>query len=536
MRSGSGSGYSRATTAAVGGLTLLALLLRLPSLAERSLWLDEAWLANLVLTPSWGALWDEMLGRTLGSVRVAPVPPLFVLALRAVALLTGRSELGLRLLPLAASVGCVPIGYFVARRARGGATGIAAAVCFACLPVAVRYGQELKPYASDALLVLVLLSLAQIIARRSEEGWCWGALAVAASLVPGASYPATLVLPGIALALVPACRTRRSLALWTATHAGALALNAVWYLTVIGPQRARPLIASYWEAGFPPAGEPLVPWIGTRATELTAFFLGTPTGPLLVATIAGFLLARRLALVAGMTGALALAAAILRVYPLAADRTSLYLLPFFCLSFAAAVGALAGLRIGPRSLRWVGPIAAVVLLLWPARGSVSPQAGLIREEVAPLVRRLAAERGASDRVYVYCGAVPAFLFYGPTVGFESERDPAVVLGGVHRDNPAAYGGEIQPMLTPGRRLWVLFSHVAPAADGGSERDAILRYLSLYARSISAEDAPGASLYLFEVVSAPGAVRHLKLEAGDLDNPERLRELLGPALTMPTPRP
>src|SRR6185295_4303955 len=102
--------------------------------------------------------------------------------------------------------------------------------------------------------------------------------------------------------------------------------------------------------------------------------------------------------------------------------------------------------------------------LVPARASLHPQAGLVREEVAPLVERLAAERQKGERGYVYAGAVPAFRFYAPAA------DPGVTLGQSHRNDARAYAPEVRALLVPHERVWLLFSHVAPARSGGSERD------------------------------------------------------------------
>ena len=76
---------------AVAALTVAAFALRCPALG-RSLWLDEAWRANLALAPSWAAFWNELLGSGGGGIG-APMPPLFALALRAMIVPNPRAEL-----------------------------------------------------------------------------------------------------------------------------------------------------------------------------------------------------------------------------------------------------------------------------------------------------------------------------------------------------------------------------------------------------------------------------------------------------------
>src|SRR5262245_48100106 len=102
---------------AVAALTLAAFVLRLPALG-RSLWLDEAWRANIALAPSSDAFWTAVLGAGGGGIG-APMPPLFALAVRASGLVVGHSASGMRALPVLASVAAIPIAYVVARRAAG---------------------------------------------------------------------------------------------------------------------------------------------------------------------------------------------------------------------------------------------------------------------------------------------------------------------------------------------------------------------------------------------------------------------------------
>src|SRR5688572_20958308 len=85
----------------VGILTLGAVALRWPSLG-RSLWLDEAWRANIALAPSWDAFWTAVLGAGGGGIG-APMPPLFALALRTAGAVVDHSAMGMRAIPVLAS-------------------------------------------------------------------------------------------------------------------------------------------------------------------------------------------------------------------------------------------------------------------------------------------------------------------------------------------------------------------------------------------------------------------------------------------------
>ena len=240
--------------------------------------------------------------------------------------------------------------------------------------------------------------------------------------------------------------------------------------------------------------------------------------------VAGLALASRwLGIAALVSVATLIAAAAWRAYPLSGGRTSVFLLPFVYLGLGSALGGIAAsTRRDARALaRGALAIAALVVVLpMLVHGVRAPAAGVVYEETVPLIAVLDAERQPTDRVYVYDGGVQAFRFHNP------ELDPTITLGGSHRNDQTAYAAEVQPLLVPGQRLWLLFAHVHTPPGGRSERDTILADVALYARPLAVREAEGASLHLFEVTRAPGTVKHLRLTPEDLANPERMKELLG----------
>ncbi len=510
----------RATAIAVAVLTLAAAGLRLPTVG-RSLWLDEAWRANIALAPTWQEFWSRELGS--GNGIGAPMPPLFALALRAIGSVVGHSAAGMRAFPVAASIAAVPLAYVVGHRAAGRWAGLAAALCFTASPTALLHGQELKQYSTDIALVLLLLAATSRVALAPSSRRAWIVLALAMGLAPGLAYPAALALPGIALATLACCRTRVDRARWlVATAASALAALA-WYVEVIGPQRARPLVAAYWAQDFPPLdGVPSAGWVATQLLDFLRYCSLAPAWLAACLLLVGLLLAARwLGIAAIASVATLVGAAAWRLYPLAGGRTTIFLLPFVYVALAAVVGAAARRDLGAPIRFGVAVVAACVVVPMLTYGLRAPAAGIVYEETAPLITILETARRPQDRVYVYDGAVAAFRFRHPTL------DPAITLGGSHRRDQAAYAAELRPLLVPGTRLWLLFSHVFTPASGRPERDTILSDLTLYARQLEVHEARGgASLHLFEVTRAPDTVRYLRLTPGDLADPARMKELLG----------
>jgi hypothetical protein len=515
----------RAPALAVAALTLVAALLRWPSLG-RSLWLDEAWRANLVLAPS-DAFWKQLLGAGGGAIG-APMPPLFALALRAVGTVVGHSALGMRALPVLASIAAVPLSYVIARRAGGIAAGLGAALLFAASPTALLHGQELKQYSTDVLVVLALLAGLSAVAARPSASGPWIMLALGMSVAPGLAFSSALTLPGIAVAALACCRDRADRERWLAAHVASGLAAVAWYVFVIGPQRARPLVTAYWAADFPPLeGIPSVGWMAEQLREFLGYAFLYPMMLGAVVVVAGLVLAERWLGIAALGSLLTLlAAAAARVYPLSGGRTTVFLLPFVYLGVGVALGlgadALPFAR-RPRALARIafGFAAAILVVAAIDAGLRAPAAGIVYEETVPLIATLESKRQPADRVYVYDGAVHAFRFHHPA------SDPAIVLGGSHRKDPAEYTAELKPLLVPGTRLWLLFSHVYTPPGGRSERDAILGDLGVYGRQLEAhEGLGGASLHLYQITRAAGEVRHYRVTPEDLKNPERMKELLG----------
>jgi uncharacterized membrane protein len=171
-------------------LGVLALLLRLPTLSSRSLWLDEtysAWFANLPLRELWtrAPLYETH-------------PPLYYTLLKGWSLLAGRSEAGLRSLSVLASVLTVVALPASARVARLGARGeriaLLAGLLLAANPASIAFAQQARPYALQALagalavfyaamLVRVLAAQAPAPAQAHARAWPWAfGLALSAGL------------------------------------------------------------------------------------------------------------------------------------------------------------------------------------------------------------------------------------------------------------------------------------------------------------------------------------------------------------------
>lgn len=149
-------------------ITILAALMRLPTLAIESLWYDEAftaWLATLPL--------NNLIAAALGDVH----PPTWYLIEWSVVRALGTNEIALRLVSVFAGIALVPMVWRLAglvgidRAAQG-----AAALVTAVAPFAVYYSQEARAYS----LLYLLLGMAAVALL--EQRWLWFALAAVFAL------------------------------------------------------------------------------------------------------------------------------------------------------------------------------------------------------------------------------------------------------------------------------------------------------------------------------------------------------------------
>ncbi|MDR3634168.1 MAG: hypothetical protein P4L84_10200 [Isosphaeraceae bacterium] len=345
---------------AITGFVALGVLLRaVRYLLNFPLWCDETMLAANFLDRSYRELLQPLDYR-----QVCPVLFLFV-ELTAVKLF-GFSESSLRLFPFLCGIGGVLLFRHVAGRIVRGEALLCAVAIFAVSSWPLRYVGEVKPYASDLLVALVVLALAIEWWRRPERVVWLCALAAVAPFAVGLSFPAIFVLGGVSLGLFPSIWRARRRGVWLAYSLfnGAVILT---FLGLLRFYRTAPQDHAYFHHDWSPAFPPL-----DSVWKLVAWFFTTNTGYMFaypeggergasVLTFACFVIAATalwkrgrwtvLAFCLAPFG-LALIAAALHRYPYGMSaRTMQYVAPAICLlSGLGAALLLARLR-GPGTHR-----------------------------------------------------------------------------------------------------------------------------------------------------------------------------------------
>jgi uncharacterized membrane protein len=403
---------------------------------SRSLWLDEAWVANSVHAPTLGEMFYYP-----GWLQTSP--PLFLLLERAVVSVFGISNAAVRAVPLALELAAVGLFFAAARRLVSLPMAVLAAALVAFHPVAIEYSRTAKQYSGElAATAALLVAATMYFERPSRRTFAWLALAVlvAAPL----SYSAVFLIPGVVCAVAVLGGRRR--AAWLVLAAGAML--AILYLLFIRPNYS-PMLREFWSAD-PERARPFgfMPAVAVCLGAILWFRRRTPLVWICASPI--LLLA---------------ASAALGWYP-ASPRTSLFELP--CVVLLLAMVAQEFLSRWPR-LAPVVWIAAAAIPLVAGWRQVREHRNQPEEDFAGAVQFLRQHAQPSDRLLVHPSVKEGFELYAGMQGFTAPRPvygatgwPCCVRGHLappHSPSRQAVIDDLAAKIPPGfsGRVWLIYS-------------------------------------------------------------------------------
>jgi hypothetical protein len=492
----------RAFGVALALLLLLGLAVRLNGLGV-SFWMDEAWVANSLLEPTWAGLfyYPRWLQTT---------PPGFLaLAWSGIAIF-GHAPIAFRLVPLLS--GLIGLGA-VACLARRLAPPFAllAVLLIALSPTAIDYSRMLKQYSTE-LAVAGLLALA---AWRYVERATTGRYAVLAATVGiglTCAYSAVFAVGGVLVVTSPVLiRLRgdrpaaRDVWRWFGLIAIAVGVLGLEYVAFYRPN-ASPELRRFWYTVsinrrdsdmFQTLFRHLI--IFVRHVPVPAWLQAPAVGGIVGVLGAGTLLglrdpARRgttLTAVAlgGLPVLAILGSGLLDLYP-NFERTSLFVLPGLAVLIAwcaqvvvESLHALGQRTTAARPLAYAAAAlclaGGLVMLVHGTRQGLGPVAP--REDFAAATRFVASEARAGDIVFVHACCDEGVRLYRTLEPWPSE--PAMATGStgqpccrpgqpVVKHDPAAVADDIRRHVSPGfrGRVWIVsvdradywrYSSVAP---------------------------------------------------------------------------
>ena len=259
---------------AIWSFVALGVALRaLHYLLNYPLWGDESYLAASFLDRGYRGLL-----RPLEYHQVAPL--LFLWAERTAVKLFGFSEWSLRLFPAICAAASVLLFRHAAGLMLRGLPRLLAVAVFAVSYYPIRHAAEVKPYASDLLVALILLIFAlEWLREPGRTRWAWS-LAAFAPIAVGLSHPAIFVAGGIGLALAPTAWRSRGLAPYLAFGLATVVTFLGLYVAFTADQ-ARDAVEggmpTYWADAFPPLSGFLA-LIGWLADVHTGHMFAYPAG------------------------------------------------------------------------------------------------------------------------------------------------------------------------------------------------------------------------------------------------------------------
>ena len=484
---------------------------------NRSIWMDEAALANNVIQYSLGDLvtWPLMHGQS------APVG--FLAVVKLLVIWISESEKVLRLVPLGAGLLSVAVAAWIGAlvfEKRLPRLVFTSLVSFS--PILIFYSTEFKQYILDVCLALLILGFgfafhriqnnpSDSFTRKSSGGYLAG-LGLTGFLGIWFSQSLVFFLFAVGTLLFWQSAQRKNkkeiffLAVVGVSWLGSFGLSISLMLNNISDKQH---LFEFWEAGFAPAPfSDLSSLKWYLETGLAAVFLAfreyMVSGPyhqlawyglpnLLVSGIcfAGgfwlFVRYRPYGVILFLTGLAAWAASYLEFYALR-GRLFLFIVPVVFLCAASAVDFIESKNV--RYGRWLLSIGLVGLVfITAARFFLQPFAfSEIRRVLPALVEEFVP---GSDRVAVSQWSMYAYEYYTPRFGLNDLGQPLIISSSFVLPE---FLGTICALPDHGR-MWLVFSHRMTQAQE------FLDALIIQTPVLDIYESTGAGIYLFDFSSS-----------------------------------
>jgi len=486
----------------LAAIAAAAAALRLYGIGRQSLWFDEA----LEYGRAASTLTTALRGRAIDQD-----PPALALFYHGW-LGLGDSEAWLRLPSAVLGVVAVVLVVLWSRRVIGPRGALVAGVLAALSPVLVHYSQEMNQYSAMVFVALLLIiAFEKLLRSGGDSDWIlFTALSVfALALHFGLGFllaaawlymlrrvwrsgPGHDALAGGAPSAEAMARQRQWLLRYTVTIS--LSLAALWLLGLgegmAVPHLDRRLGGTHLEKEFDYITD--VGWREILVFDLLPFSGGPMLNGVRVLSLmaaagaislwrSGAAGRRAVGLYFFLPLALTYAASLMGWYPLG-FRYGLFTVPALFVGLAAGVESLWRRRGAAGSAALVA--SAALLLAGSTHFDVSNDwLWVPREELRPVLEHLAGAAAATDVVYVYYGAVPAYGYYGRDLNARTVvgRHPGDADA---EDEAARVAHELRQAAASGSgahpRLWVVLSHVD--GDEGEELLAAFRAILLAGRA------------------------------------------------------
>jgi uncharacterized membrane protein len=218
---------TRNTQYALLAILLAGFFLRFHDLARQSLWLDEAYTWDMIVSHDWAGVWGAML-------YWSNVSPLSYVLTKLILPVFGANEFTLRLPGAFFGWLAIPVVYRLGQALFDRRVGLAAAAFVAFSPFAVWYAREARAY--GLYLFLSALALWGFVRAERGRGWAFYILASAALYIT--HYISALYVYAQAVYILTQLRRQPALLRrWSLAQLPAVAPAAVWVIAFLSQRR-----------------------------------------------------------------------------------------------------------------------------------------------------------------------------------------------------------------------------------------------------------------------------------------------------------
>lgn len=457
-------------------------------IANRSLWIDAASLANDVIHSSYADLFKPFADEQ-------SAPSGFLIVTKFIGSFFNYNEYSLLFLPLLFGVASMALFTILSLQMLGRKAAYIAVIIFSLSSTVIYYSAEYKPYSADVFFAILLIYLVNITIKNNFSNRSFLALGLAGLLAIWFSFAALFIIAAISLAMFWSVYSDKKNKPYFKKTLLLLSAWLVYYVIIfflVINRSVQPAMYVYHATGFAPF--PIrsfkdIQWYIDTATLVFAHPLGM--GRLfqlpLLCLCAGIIVflkkTNRLTSIILFTPLLFLfMASLLKKYPILTghneinSRLILFIVPILCLCIAQG----AWYFLQNKSLV-IYTLFVMVLLNFSI---FSNHNRYLKEETRPLVEYIQQKKLPGDSIYVYKAAIPAFRYYTRNAPMD------YFAGNYHPTNPQGYVDEFSTLPHTGR-YWLIFSH-----DFEAKEKILLTYLNSEAKKLDEKKTKGASLYLY----------------------------------------
>ena len=524
----------------VGLILILGAYLRLDQFwFNRSLWLDEAFIANQVARGEWSSFFSLPMEYSHFA------PPMFGVMGRLSVALFGDSDLSLRIYPQICSLFSLVLFYALTRRLLTPWAVLISLFLFAITPMLIFHASNLKQYSSDVAFTLTLLLAFTYIpdSQHPKFNTRLFSFALLGTVALWFSHPSLFILASIGLCMVTHyIRIRDKNAILKMLVVGTVWLSSfatIFFVINGGDVKESSPIAEwlfiFWhvivKAFFPGFTNEGFSWIYQSLHtffEVSGFI--RPLSLVLLALSGILILLRQqrtlLALLI-LPLCITLFASYLEKYVFY-GRLILFLLPFFFIFIGIGIAQI-GSQFGfLQRIPFFNIVTGILLTFFVLKPTIKYpfSTEVVSQESKPALQYLQTHQQEGDRLYVYYWADPAFHYYAPFYGFdyskcqhitppymakadfkevdfywslkenlivqkENAENVRCILGFSERFEESMH--ELSRLKGHGR-IWFFFAHA-----GTGTRLAYLEYLTKLGGTLLDEKLfPGVAVYLYDM--------------------------------------